>query len=801
MPFLAPLAVAAASAWTALGGLTILGISATSILGFVATTALSYGLSAYEKTEQKRKARKQAAAQTASSFGQDIQQIIRQATAPRFRSYGTVKVGGLLSFFEARNGYLYLMTVTGQGTIAGIDEFWINDKQVLLDGVNNVVTEPFLLNGSFIIAFEWRRGLIDQPSSNILQTDFPEWTAAHQLKGLAWTLMRATQVPQDKYQSIYNSTEPTFKQVHRGVLVWDFRDPAQNPSDPNTWQWSNNPIVCLLDYFMHTDGMALNSGLFDFPSFIAAANRCDELVPLASGGAERRYTCSGTYNLDDEPKTIIDGILDSCRGEIRLMPSGRIGVNIASYNPTPAFTILDEHILSYEISRGGQVIAEFNSVKAKYTSPLHDYQVMEAQAFRNEAAVAQFGRELPEDFPIPWVTSFTQARRLAKIELYEDNPDWSGTLTVNAFGLNLLSEWYFRLVLTELGIDVICRNNGVTVGEDLTTVKIEFASQSPIAHQWSTAEEGSPPPLSADTSDNASLVVPTGLRVVTGIRGGVTCYGGVTWNRVTTSGVTSDVRWRELGGDWHTTNTGTNAWYEFSPLTLGHTYEVNVRHVNTAGNVTTWTAITFVATDDQTPPGIPTDFQVSPGVESATIQITNSTAPQAWAVQVQSVPQGAAPPNFSAPIAVFWGGPGETLSGTVSQPSGPRDFYARCVAITNQVSSPIGPITATIQAPPPPATGTSGDNGNGGGGTDVAGPQIQGSNGGYGSATGSFGSGGGNGNGGGWGSSGPYSDGNGGGFQYDTSNGGWNNGGGNGGNGGQQDNSGDVGNNTPGGYW
>src|SRR5690606_8126387 len=87
--------------------------------------------------------------------------------------------------------------------------------------------------------------------------------------------------------------------------------------DPRTGTrgYSENPALCLADYLAHaTFGIGAGIGAADgieAASLIEAANICDETVPLASGGSERRYICNGVVSLSEPPKAIIEGLLSA----------------------------------------------------------------------------------------------------------------------------------------------------------------------------------------------------------------------------------------------------------------------------------------------------------------------------------------------------------------------------------------------------------------------------------------------------------------------------------------------------------
>src|SRR5690606_31902850 len=73
----------------------------------------------------------------------DRQSTVRQPTGPRVRFYGRNKVGGTLAFFESKNGLLYSLITLNEGRISGVQEVWLNDQRVTLDGDGYVIEDPY----------------------------------------------------------------------------------------------------------------------------------------------------------------------------------------------------------------------------------------------------------------------------------------------------------------------------------------------------------------------------------------------------------------------------------------------------------------------------------------------------------------------------------------------------------------------------------------------------------------------------------------------------------------------------------
>src|SRR5690606_26271003 len=93
---------------------------------------------------------------------------------------------------------------------------------------------------------------------------------------------------------------PSLSAIVQGRPVYDPRKDstkaggsgAHRADDPDTWEWSRNPVLCALDYIRAgsadidwPDGVPPFQGLaapdteIDWPHVMAAANLCDEDVP------------------------------------------------------------------------------------------------------------------------------------------------------------------------------------------------------------------------------------------------------------------------------------------------------------------------------------------------------------------------------------------------------------------------------------------------------------------------------------------------------------------------------------------
>lgn len=133
------------------------------------------------------------------------------------------------------------------------------------------------------------------------------WTSEHRLRGIAHIYLRLTHKLKVFPNGIPNVTADI-----------EGKDDILDPRS-GTRGYSENAALCLADYLSLPE-FGLNAAIgaehgVDADELVAAANICDEAVPLAAGGSEPRYACNGVITLSETPKTIIEGMLSAMAGK------------------------------------------------------------------------------------------------------------------------------------------------------------------------------------------------------------------------------------------------------------------------------------------------------------------------------------------------------------------------------------------------------------------------------------------------------------------------------------------------------
>src|SRR5690606_11586228 len=110
---------------------------------------------------------------------EDVQQQVRQPTAPRVRHYGRVKTSGTWAFAETKSGNFYKILALGQGPFDAIEEVWIDDLRLdLLPDGTPVPPSKFRhgSTGSSLLRVETRVGNPTEVAYDEIVSAFPQWT-------------------------------------------------------------------------------------------------------------------------------------------------------------------------------------------------------------------------------------------------------------------------------------------------------------------------------------------------------------------------------------------------------------------------------------------------------------------------------------------------------------------------------------------------------------------------------------------------------------------------------------------------
>ena len=187
--------------------------------------------------------------------------------------------GGYIGSDKISSGAGSLNTVSQNGT--GIDA-----------GAGQFGTSP---TSKYRYVMNLHHGAASQTADPMLVASMPNWTSAHRLDGICYI---AAHYGYDK-EGIWSGIPQLTVQV-RGKKVYDPRDSGQTFGTASTYEWSDNPALCFLDYITNNEyGKGLTESQINMSTFSSAANVCDTLVdqPYFNGTAQS-LTWSGNAGDD-----------------------------------------------------------------------------------------------------------------------------------------------------------------------------------------------------------------------------------------------------------------------------------------------------------------------------------------------------------------------------------------------------------------------------------------------------------------------------------------------------------------------
>lgn len=445
---------------------------------------------------------------------------IKTSRPPRVSAYGRSRLYGAYILYEtAPNGTAVDVYVMHEGKIDGIEARYLGDETINLAG--NTVQEGDdgrYRDGS--VKIYTTDGSVPGPGLPAIDALLPDdvWRATHRGDGVVLVGVTAASVKADKFQETYPASSVPVPSI---VARWQrCPDPAAlDPLNEANWTWTENPVRQLLHYKLVREGpyppVRRASALFESelrrvrqewwnqkiaPTrdyWITAAAHCDELVPLKAGGTERRYRSAVAHKHTDEHKGPIGNFLATFDGWLAPRADGALVIYSGRFVPPSPLTDLigPEHILSYSWEGGAaDDDRATNEIICNYISPEHDYNMVEADAWRDEADIAARGKILSSGLEAQ-IPSHGQSRRLAKRRMARALARNRGSITTNIAGRHARGKRFIWLRIIEAGTtfydgpaEIVSCRRAMRGG-----LSFEWVAADPNVDLWNPAfEEGEP---------------------------------------------------------------------------------------------------------------------------------------------------------------------------------------------------------------------------------------------------------------------------------------------------------------------
>lgn len=553
---------------TVIGSITV-GKLISTIVGSIVT----FGLTAVMQPRASSRQPSSMAALNAPGGGRTIQ--FREPIVAHRLVVGRARVSGPIVFVHVAsegnkpNTLLYMVHALAAHRLAGVQLVRLDRSQF---------DDPRFLGNA---RAEWMLGSSSQPAINMLvaETD-GKWTTAHRARGRA---VLATRLRWD--EKVWRAGVPNVSAIVRG---------AADVFDPRTGAvgYTRNPALLLAWYLTGPYcPHPISYDDIDTAALIAAANVCDESVPLRGGGTEPRYTADGVLSSDEDMATIINRFCAAMAGSCVVI-AGVWHIHAGAWR-APTYTITSADLRGGVSLRRNRAQRDlFNSVRAVFVRPDADWQPSDAPPVIDQAAVAADGGiQIWQDLDLPLTTSAATAQRLMRIALRR-----------NRLGRQLTLECNLRALAVKPG-DVVAvdlprirpstwRCVAWSLGENALGIDVTLEEETPDIYAWNAETDEQPLPPVPDVEAApvfGDIVAPTTL-TATPPATPVPTTIDVSWSAV--SGAASyDVEWiAPSASTWSApiNVTGTSA-----TVTTNGRAAFRVRAVTADARVSAWRFATF----------------------------------------------------------------------------------------------------------------------------------------------------------------------------------------------------------------
>jgi hypothetical protein len=516
--------------------------------------------------------------------------------------YGSRRIAGTRVFVETgpgprgANDYLYMIFVLCEGEVEDVTDFLIDDAPT---------TDPrFAYSDS--IAINTYVGTDAQTVDPMFDAAGIGWDTGYDLKGLCYIAVRLKWNP-DAFSAIPNITA-----LVTGKKVYDPRTA--------TTAYSTNPALCIRDYLTNDRyGKGLDSSLIDDTALNAAATFYDTTVTYwTSGTVGKLFEFNMVLDTEQDILENIKDMLMCCRGFLPY--TNGLYQLLPDKSSSSVFAFTTDEIIGGLSIRGESKDEKYNRVACTFIDPENNWQ--ENTAIWPESGSAEEttylaedgGVELVGDFDLPCITNYYAARDIARIFLARSRNALRASFVATSEALNLTVGDVVTVTHPTPGwsakpfqVEQITINYDGTVGVSLLEYDSSIYTYDPASEQVAYADTNLPNPF--DVAAPTSFVVTETTYLAAD--GTVIPEISVAW----TAAADAFVAYYEFqfkidtGSVWNSVVTYEPI-YSSAFATVGETYDIRARSVNSSGVRSDWLTGTYTVAGDTAGPATPTGLTI-----------------------------------------------------------------------------------------------------------------------------------------------------------------------------------------------
>jgi len=408
--------------------------------------------------------------------------------------YGERLIGGTRVFVETAgtdNKNLYICLALCEGPVDAIGDIYIDD----------VLSTDSKYSG--LVTIDKKLGSSPQTGSSTLE-EAPSWTTSHRLNGIAYLGIKIV-FDADVFRGL-----PTITAKVRGRKVYDPRKDSTSTvydaglgvsshrsNSPATWEWSDNPALCLRDYL--TDdlyGKGIPYSEIDEQGIADGADFCDETVTEYTGGSSQSiYRCNAVLDTGQSIFNNTTGLLKGMRGMLPFS-NGKYKLVIDDDPASSVFTFNADNIISdISVASTGRK-QRYNRCVAKFANKDVNYQPDEiAYPEKDSAEYATLkaednGIEQELQLDLPTITAVYQARDIARVAVLSSRQQsLSASFTADSSSIKVEVGDLVLLNYPDLGFtnkQFKCRS--MTINPDASCV-FQLLEHDATAYPWEVLSE------------------------------------------------------------------------------------------------------------------------------------------------------------------------------------------------------------------------------------------------------------------------------------------------------------------------
>lgn len=471
--------------------------------------------------------------------------------------------------------------LSGAGPIDGYVSYQADEETVTLDG-NGMVT-----SGEYAGELWFKTTLGAQPDTALANptglknsATLPGWTSAHKLSGKAAFL---PVMGENSKQTAFPTGEIKPLITFRGLKLWDPRLDSTWPggsgacrlNDAATWVYSDNPILWALKWSLglwegptlkgapahgsSTDyqvgGIGAKLSGIDVPAFVSAANIADA----------NDWSVSAYPNTDDDKAQVLDAFLQA-GGCIYAQRAGKISCIQRAAPRTSIVTISAADTAGpLEIDTAASRIDRINTIRPRYWSPDHRWQMTAMPEISPSAYVTEDGGKRTRGVDFPFVSNSTQVGQLAALQIANTREGIAGTIPLKPHLQRIKPGDAFTITEEGFvldGLKCLCLNTDYDPATGI--VRVSFVSETDGKYVYALGLTPDPPETQVLTPTDYT-VSPPAVGEWTSVGGSITGDDGAVVPAVVLTGAvdndTADLaifEYRRVGAtDW--TPAGTES--------------------------------------------------------------------------------------------------------------------------------------------------------------------------------------------------------------------------------------------------